>query len=97
MGRCCPQGMAELPPLCPQRTLRGCVLAVTFPTACHFASTKPHGAEVLLLLLPLAGVGCGRRLKEAEGAGGGWKGQLESISSAGEWGWGKGIGESAWS
>lgn len=56
--------MTELPLLCPQCTLRGCVLAVTFPTACHFASTKPHGAEVLLLLLLLAGAGCGRRLKE---------------------------------
>lgn len=39
-------------------------LAVTdpFPAACHRASVKTLEAEILFLVLPLAGAGCGRQL-----------------------------------
>lgn len=86
-------------------------LAVTdpFPAACHCASVKTLEAEILFLVLPLAGAGCGRQLvgwgagRETDGAGkassargGGQAGvQAGSIRAAWEWGWGKGLGETA--
>lgn len=83
-------------------------LAVTdpFPASCHRASVKTLEAEILFLVLPLAGAGCGRQL----GGVGGWKGdrrsgerqQCKGRGTGWGAGWehqgclGMGLGEGAW-